>query len=160
MQNLRYFSLGIFLFLFVFEGIVRAAEPVDPDEDRNQFVVGNIMFVLLHEFSHLVIDGFDMRFSAMARTQLYLRRRRLIRLDRARPDKDYAYIRMLLSAADANRILESVSSATTPRPTAATTPIVRAARCKCMPRLRQRCEDLRGVGRTFLPAGIPVVLVR
>ena len=36
-----------------------ATNNADAMKDRELFVVGNIVFVLLHEFGHLVIDDFD-----------------------------------------------------------------------------------------------------
>ncbi len=83
-----------------------AADDARTMQDREQFVIGNIVFVLLHEFGHLVIDDFDIPVLGNSEDAAdTLAAVSLIRLDRARPESDYAYIRMLLSAADANRIL-------------------------------------------------------
>ncbi len=83
-----------------------AADDSQSMRDREQFVIGNIVFVLLHEFGHLVIDDFDIPVLGNSEDAAdTLAAISLIRLDRARPESDYAYIRMLLSAADANRIL-------------------------------------------------------
>ena len=86
--------------------VVRAGESADVEEDRLLFVIGNIAFVLAHEFSHLVIDDYDIPVLGNSEDAAdTLAAVSLIRLDRARPEKNYAYIRMLLSAADGNRIL-------------------------------------------------------
>ena len=37
----------------------QAATVNDIDSDRIEFVIGNIVFVTLHEFSHLIIEDFD-----------------------------------------------------------------------------------------------------
>jgi len=106
MRISRRFIHGMFLILLIFSVSARAAETVDSDEARSQFVVGNIVFVLLHEFGHLVIDDFDI--PVLGNTEDAadtLAAVTLIRLDRTRPESDFAYVRMLLSAADANRIL-------------------------------------------------------
>ena len=106
MRNSHRFTLGMFLILFIFPVSARAVETVGPDDYRSEFVVGNIVFVLLHEFGHLIIDDFDIPVLGNNEDAAdTLAAISLIRLDRARPEKDYAYIRMLLSAADANRIL-------------------------------------------------------
>lgn len=106
MRISRRFIHGIFLILLIFSVSARAAETVDPDEVRSQFVVGNIVFVLLHEFGHLVIDDFDIPVLGNNEDAAdTLAAVTLIRLDRTRPESDFAYVRMLLSAADANRIL-------------------------------------------------------
>ena len=136
MQECRRFTLGMCLILFIVPMSARAAETVVPDEDRNQFIVGNIVFVLLHEFGHLVIDDFDIPVLGNSEDAAdTLAAVSLIRLDRARPDKDYAYIRMLLSAADANRILwESGLERDNPDTYAARHPlsVQRVARIACL----------------------------
>ncbi len=86
-----------------------AASPVavaDDDADRIEFVIGNIVFVMLHELSHLVIEDFDVPVLGNGEDAAdTLAAVTLIRLDRARPENDFRLIRMLLTAADANRIL-------------------------------------------------------
>ncbi len=103
MRNPHRFIVGMFLILLIFPLSARAA---DSDEARSQFVIGNIAFVLLHEFGHLVIDDFGIPVLGNSEDAAdTLAAVSLIRLDRARPESNFAYIRMLLSAADANRIL-------------------------------------------------------
>jgi hypothetical protein len=86
-----------------------AASPLaaaDDDADRIEFVIGNVVFVMLHEFSHLIIEDFDVPVLGNSEDAAdTLAAISLIRLDRARPEGDFRLIRMLLSAADANRIL-------------------------------------------------------
>ncbi len=79
----------------------------DTDEsDRIEFVVGNVVFVILHEFSHLIIQDFDVPVLGNGEDAAdTLAAVTLIRVDRARPESDFRLIRMLLTAADANRIL-------------------------------------------------------
>ena len=79
----------------------------DTDEsDRIEFVVGNVVFVMLHEFSHLIIEDFDVPVLGNSEDAAdTLAAVTLIRADRARPERDFRLIRMLLTAADANRIL-------------------------------------------------------
>jgi len=79
----------------------------DTDEpDRFEFVVGNLVFVMLHEFSHLIIEDFDVPVLGNSEDAAdTLAAVTLIRADRAQPEGDFRLIRMLLSAADANRIL-------------------------------------------------------
>lgn len=106
MRTSHRFMPGLFLILSIIPLSARAVETVEPDHDRMQFIIGNIVFVLLHEFGHLVIDDFDIPVLGNSEDAAdTLAAVSLIRLDRARPDEDFAYVRMLLSAADANRIL-------------------------------------------------------
>ena len=79
----------------------------DTDEtDRIEFVVGNLVFVMLHEFSHLIIEDFDVPVLGNSEDAAdTLAAVTLIRADRAHPERDFRLIRMLLTAADANRIL-------------------------------------------------------
>ena len=79
----------------------------DTDEsDRIEFVVGNVVFVILHEFSHLIIEDFDVPVLGNSEDAAdSLAAVTLIRVDRAHPERDFRLIRMLLTAADANRIL-------------------------------------------------------
>ena len=81
-----------------------AAEP--PADDRYDFVLANIIFVMLHEFAHAVIDDFDIPVLGNEEDAAdTLAAVALIRLDKASPERDFAFIRMLITAADANRIL-------------------------------------------------------
>lgn len=106
MRSSHRFTVAMFMILFIFPLSVRAVESVDTDDDRTQFIIGNIVFVLLHEFGHLIIDDFDIPVLGNNEDAAdTLAAVSLIRLDRARPEQDFAYVRMLLSAADANRIL-------------------------------------------------------
>ena len=74
--------------------------------ERIDFVVGNVVFVMLHEMSHLVIEDFDVPVLGNSEDAAdTLAAVTLIRMDRARPEGDFLLIRMLLTAADANRIL-------------------------------------------------------
>ena len=76
------------------------------ESDRIEFVIGNVVFVMLHELSHLVIEDFDVPVLGNSEDAAdTLAAVTLIRLDRARPESDFRLIRMLLTAADANRIL-------------------------------------------------------
>jgi len=76
------------------------------ESDRIDFVAGNLVFVLLHEFSHLVIEDFEVPVlgnnedAADTLAAVWL-----IRADRERLEGDFELIRVLLAAADANRIL-------------------------------------------------------
>jgi len=76
------------------------------ESDRIEFVVGNVVFVLLHELSHLIIQDFEVPVLGNSEDAAdTLAAVTLIRADRARPESDFRLIRMLLTAADANRIL-------------------------------------------------------
>ncbi len=76
------------------------------DAERIEFVVGNVVFVMLHEFSHLIIEDFDVPVLGNSEDAAdTLAAVTLIRADRAHPERDFRLIRMLLTAADANRIL-------------------------------------------------------
>ncbi len=76
------------------------------ESDRIEFVVGNVVFVMLHEFSHLIIQDFDVPVLGNSEDAAdTLAAVTLIRADRARPERDFRLIRMRLTAADANRIL-------------------------------------------------------
>ncbi len=79
----------------------------DTDEsDRIEFVVGNVVFVMLHEFSHLIIEDFDVPVLGNSEDAAdSLAAVTLIRADREHLERDFRLIRMLLTAADANRIL-------------------------------------------------------
>lgn len=76
------------------------------ESDRIDFVVGNVVFVLLHELSHLIIQDFEVPVLGNSEDAAdTLAAVSLIRADREHPDRDFRLIRMLLTAADANRIL-------------------------------------------------------
>ncbi len=106
MRKFRRATLCVLLALVAFPLSARASDTAYSDDDRSQFVIGNFVFVLLHEFGHLVIDDFAIPVLGNGEDAAdTLAAVSLIRLDRARPESDYAYIRMLMSAADANRIL-------------------------------------------------------
>ena len=76
------------------------------EADRIEFVVGNIVFVMLHEFAHLIIEDFDIPVLGNSEDAAdSIAAVTLIRADRAHPEGDFHLIRMLLTAADANRIL-------------------------------------------------------
>ena len=93
------------LLLTLLPAIAGSADSV-PEDDRAEFVLGNIAFVLLHEFGHLVIDDFDIPLLGNPEDAAdTLAAVTLVRMDRNRPESDFRYIRMLLMAADANRIL-------------------------------------------------------
>ena len=76
------------------------------ESDRIEFVASNIVFVMLHEFSHLIIEDFDVPVLGNSEDAAdTLAAVSLIRADRAHPERDFRLIRILLTAADANRIL-------------------------------------------------------
>jgi len=76
------------------------------ESDRIEFVVGNVVFAMLHEFSHLIIEDFDVPVLGNSEDAAdTLAAVTLIRADREHPERDFRLIRMLLIAADANRIL-------------------------------------------------------
>jgi len=83
-----------------------AATVTDIDPDRVEFVLGNVAFVILHEFSHLIIDDFQIPVLGNGEDAAdTLAAISLIQMDRANPAHDFRFIAMLLSAADANRII-------------------------------------------------------
>lgn len=84
-----------------------AAEDVEYDPYRAEFVLGNVVFVTLHEIGHIVIEDFDIPVLGNKEDAAdTLAAIRLIRGDRERPEQeDRRLIRMLLTTADANRIL-------------------------------------------------------
>ena len=98
-------SLAGALLLIVISSPALAGDDTD-DADRIEFVVGNLVFVMLHEFSHLIIEDFDVPVLGNSEDAAdTLAAVTLIRADRAHPERDFRLIRMLLTAADANRIL-------------------------------------------------------
>lgn len=102
-RALNYFAVALLLIAAL---PLPAADDVEYDPDRIEFVFGNVVFVTLHEIAHIVIEDFDVPVlgnnedaaDSLAAVQL-------IRLDRARPEQDLRLILMLLTTADANRIL-------------------------------------------------------
>jgi hypothetical protein len=99
---LKYFTSA---FLLIVTSPLALADDAD-ESDRIEFVVGNVVFVMLHEFSHLIIEDFDVPVLGNSEDAAdTLAAVTLIRADRARPERDFRLIRMLLTAADANRIL-------------------------------------------------------
>jgi len=98
-------SLAGALLLIVISSPALAGDGTD-ETDRIEFVVGNLVFVMLHEFSHLIIEDFDVPVLGNSEDAAdTLAAVTLIRADRAHPERDFRLIRMLLTAADANRIL-------------------------------------------------------
>ncbi len=70
------------------------------------FVLGNIVFALLHEFAHAVIEEHDIPVLGNSEDAAdTLAAITMIRRDMARTEDRYALRRWLLMAADANRIL-------------------------------------------------------
>jgi len=106
------------------------------DSDRIDFVVANIVFVMMHEFSHLIIEDFDVPVLGNSEDAAdTLAAVSLIRADRADPERDFRLIRILLTAADANRILwESGLEKDNPAVYLARHPlsVQRAARINCL----------------------------
>jgi hypothetical protein len=89
----------------------QAATVNNIDSDRIEFVIGNIVFVALHEFSHLIIEDFDIPVLGNGEDAAdTLAAISLIHMDRAHPERDFPFIAMLLSAADANAIIYRVDS--------------------------------------------------
>jgi len=98
-------SLAGALLLIVSSSPVCAGDDTS-ESDRIDFVVGNVVFVLLHEFSHLIIQDFEVPVLGNSEDAAdTLAAVTLIRADREHPDRDFRLIRMLLTAADSNRIL-------------------------------------------------------
>ena len=93
-------------FLLVLALPLAVADEGTDEADRIEFVIGNLVFVMLHEFSHLIIEDFDVPVLGNSEDAAdTLAAVTLIRADRAHPERDFRLIRMLLTAADANRIL-------------------------------------------------------
>jgi hypothetical protein len=91
--------------------LIAASPPAIADDDahksdRIEFVAANIVFVMMHEFSHLIIEDFDVPVLGNSEDAAdTLAAVTLIRADRVHPERDFRLIRILLTAADANRIL-------------------------------------------------------
>lgn len=78
----------------------------DAWDDRIEFVRGNVIFVLLHEFGHLTITDYEVPILGNSEDAAdTLAAVALIRYDRQHLEQKYAYIRMLLQAAEANKLL-------------------------------------------------------
>jgi hypothetical protein len=92
--------------LLFLTGSSALADDPELDPDRIEFVIGNATFVALHEFAHAVIEDFEVPVLGNGEDAAdTLAAVSLIRRDRADPAADFRYIRMLLMAMDANRIL-------------------------------------------------------
>ena len=92
--------------LLLAAGAQAIAEDTIEDEYVTEFVAGNLVFILLHEFAHLIIEDFDVPVLGNNEDAAdTLAAVALIRLDRQNPERDYRYIRGLLAAADGQRIL-------------------------------------------------------
>jgi hypothetical protein len=74
--------------------------------ERVDFVVGNAYFVLLHEVAHMIIHEFDLPVLGNEEEAAdTLAATTMVRLDSLAGDREFRFTRMLLMAADANRIL-------------------------------------------------------
>ena len=94
---------GILLVFLTWSSAIAVDQELDAD--RVEFVLGNATFVALHELAHAVITDFEVPVLGNAEDAAdTLAAVYLIRRDRADPASDFRYIRMLLMAADANRI--------------------------------------------------------
>ena len=94
----------LMLALVAFQPYASGAEAVAPE--RAEFVIGNAYYVLLHEFAHVIIHDFDIPILGNEEDAAdTLAAMALVRLDKQRANKDFRHTRMLLAAADANRIL-------------------------------------------------------
>lgn len=92
--------------LMLLTGPLALADEPELDPDRIEFVIGNAAFVVLHELAHAVIQDFDLPMLGNAEDAAdTLAAVSLIRQDRAEPVQDFRYLRMLLMAADAQRVL-------------------------------------------------------
>ncbi len=102
-RAVKYFAVALLLIAAL---PLPAADDVEYDPDRIEFVFGNVVFVTLHEIGHIIIEDFDVPVlgnneDAADKLAAVV----LIRLDRERPEQDHRLVRMLLTTADANRIL-------------------------------------------------------
>ena len=92
--------------LMFLTGSLALADDPELDPDRIEFVIGNATFVALHEFAHALIEDFELPVLGNGEDAAdTLAAVFLIQQDRADPAADFRYIRMLLMAGDANRIL-------------------------------------------------------
>ena len=123
-------------FLLIAASLPAIANDDKYESDRIDFVVANLVFVMLHEFSHLVIEDFDVPVLGNGEDAAdTLAAVTLIRADRVHPERDFRLIRILLTAADANRILwESGLEKDNPAVYLARHPlsVQRAARINCL----------------------------
>ncbi len=102
-RAVKYFAVALLLIAAL---PLPAADDVEYDPDRIEFVFGNVVFVTLHEIAHVVIEDFDIPVLGNNEDAAdTLAAVVLIRLDRERPEQDHRLVRMLLTTADANRIL-------------------------------------------------------
>lgn len=98
------FALGVWLVMPT--APLALADESELDPDRVEFVMGNATFVVLHEIAHAVIQDYDLPMLGNGEDAAdTLAAVSLIRRDRAEPVRDFRYIRMLLMAADAQRVL-------------------------------------------------------
>lgn len=103
-SNVAHLIATSLLAVGVLEAAIAADDTYEPD--RIEFVVGNLVFVSLHELAHAVIEDFDVPVLGNGEDAAdTLAAVTLIRMDREHPEGDFRRIRMLLMAADANRIL-------------------------------------------------------
>ena len=92
------------LALFAVQPYAMGAEAVAPE--RAEFVIGNAYYVLLHEFAHVIMHDFDIPILGNEEDAAdTLAATTLIRLDKQMTTNDFRHTKMLLMAADANRIL-------------------------------------------------------
>ncbi len=92
------------LALFAVQPPTLGAVAVAPE--RAEFVIGNGYYVLLHEFAHVIIHDFDIPILGNEEDAAdTLAATALIRLDKQMATNDFRHTKMLLMAADANRIL-------------------------------------------------------
>jgi hypothetical protein len=90
--------------LLAFHPHAIGAESVAPE--RAEFVIGNAYYVLLHEFAHVIMHDFDIPILGNEEDAAdTLAATTLIRLDKQMTTNDFRHTKMLLMAADANRIL-------------------------------------------------------
>ncbi len=102
-RAVNYFSVAL---LLIAASPLSAADDFEHDPDRIEFVFGDVVFVILHEIAHVVIQDLDI--PVLGNTEDAadtLAAGHLISLDRAHPEQDLRFIRMLLLTAHANRVL-------------------------------------------------------
>lgn len=102
----RCLSSGLLLcFGVLFSHPAGADETREVDPKRLEFVVGNAYFVLLHEVAHMVLEDFDIPvLGSEEEAADTLAATTLLRLDQLSGDRNFRFTRMLVMAADANRI--------------------------------------------------------
>ena len=133
---------------------LRAAEDVELDPYRLDFVLGNVVFVTLHELAHVVIEDFDIPVLGNSEDAAdTLAAVTLIRENIKHPEQGNRYVRMLLSVANANLLLwRRGTEKDNPEVLLARHPlsVQRAARINCMvygsdPELFEPLPDLVGL---------------